>query len=498
MKSKIEYYSNRAIFIGLAFVLVLPSIAITLYSYPCQDDFHYAFYGRELMNEGHGLLYMALIKTVDYYKTFCGCYTSSFLGYFFSGIINCNLWGIRVFEFLSAIIFYTTLFIFIYTVADKVVKMERNKILPIYCLLLVCFNGLVNYSDHDDFYWFITSVQYLFICSLILLGVSFFILSFYATSIKKQRIFLGLACVLGFLGSGGTLSIAAFCCALYFLFFVWGFFVERSKKTALIGMVFTFLGAVINGVAPGNYIRDGQEISIGRLVHSVIQSFRYTLERWETFVKNPVFWIVMICLIVILLNSKIENLEKYTFKFPLVFIGFLFCLVAGIIFPTMLGYGYGCYVILNRGNFISDMAFYIFLFLALFYLKGWIQKKYSSISNIKINKDIICIVVVCVLGLLILDRFEFHNIPLVKGYRDWLSGECDKYEEYCVGIYNEIAASDEKVVEIHRDSVADITCMMNPQFYVGYYDYEKEYANQTIARFYGKDAVYLYLEDENK
>lgn len=484
-------------FVCIAVFLILPSIMITLYSYPCQDDFHYAFYARELMNQGHDIFTMSIIKTVEYYLTFTGCYTSSFLGYFCSGIINCNIWGIRIFELLSLIIFYIALYIFLYSFSCKVMQFERKKILSLYCLLLACFNCLINYSDHDDFYWFITSIQYLFICSLILFGVSFFIYCIYERDQKKRRISLILACILGFAGSGGTLSIAAFCCELFALVFLWGFFVQKCRKVSCIGMGVTMVGAIINGIAPGNYIRDGKPITIGRVLYAGVQSFRYTLERWETFIKNPVFWIIIVFLVVVLGKCRCKE-EKYNYKYPLLFIFVLFCLVAGIIFPTILGYGYDCYLILNRGNFISDMAFYLFIFLALFYVKGWIDCKYPTAFKLSVNRDGVICIVVLVTALLILNRGKWLEVPFVKNYCDLASGKVIEYSEYCIGIYNEIAESQDKVVEIYREEVKDKTCMMNPQFFVGWYDYEKEYANRTIARFYEKDAVYLYLKDANK
>lgn len=262
---------------------------------------------------------------------------------------------------------------------------------------------------------------------------------------------------------------------------------------AAVGMGAAFVGAVINGIAPGNYVRDGQEMSLGRLARAVIQSFRYTLERWELIVKNPIFWIILLCFIMFLLTCT-STMDDFQFPCPIIFIGFLFCLIAGIVFPTMLGYGYGVYVILNRGNFISDTAFYLFIFMALLYGRGWLEKKYH-VNSIQWNKDVIILSVVVVSFLLITDRFAIGTVPIVKEYKDWADGKYREYEEFCVGIYEEIAESEDDIVEIHRRPVEDTTYMMNPQFYVGIYDPETEYANRSIATFYRKTAVWLFLEE---
>lgn len=81
-KSK-EKILQRIIYLLIVATMTLPSIIITLYAYPVQDDFGYAYHAKETMKKGHGLLYTSFAYTIKYYKTFCGCYTSSFWGYFF-------------------------------------------------------------------------------------------------------------------------------------------------------------------------------------------------------------------------------------------------------------------------------------------------------------------------------------------------------------------------------------------------------------------------------
>ena len=254
---------------------------ISLYTYPCQDDFHYAFYANETMSEGYSVLYTALIWTIRYYKNFCGCYTSSFLGFFFSGIINCSIWGIRIFEFFSALLFYFALYFFCYAFSHKIMRFPREKVLPFYCILLAMFNGLIYYAWHEAFYWFITSVQYLMISFFIISGVGFFILELCEEKKRRKMIFFVFASVLGVLGSGGTLSIAAFCCVIYLIVTIWGI-VERGRfKDALYIMAMVLSGAIINGIAPGNYVRAGSSKGIEDILYAGKMSLRFTIERWE-------------------------------------------------------------------------------------------------------------------------------------------------------------------------------------------------------------------------
>lgn len=489
MQRKILSIIKYTIYLGLIIVLTLPSLILTLYSYPVQDDFHYAYYGRELMRQGYNLITMSFAKTWEYYMTFCGCYTSSFLGYFFSAIINCSVWGIRIFELLSAIIFYLAAYAVLRALIIYVMGYSKEKIPPMYILLLLCFNALIHYGEQEDFYWFITSVQYLMITSFIFFGIALFL---YALENRSKKAAV-VAAILGFLGSGGALNIAAFCCILYFLSAIWGFCVKREK--AVSGIVFgvTLIGGLINGLAPGNFIRAGEPLTISKLLEAMIDSFAYTFSRMEMFLKNPIYVAIILILVVYLLMCR-SNDRNHRFYMPGLFSAAAFCFVAIVIFPVMLGYGKDIYPIICRSNFISDTAIYLFTFLTLFYWRGWIERRFSNFAISNRMENIILLLSIVVLTVII-GRRKWKEVPFVRETREWYKGVYREYSDYCVGVYEQIAGAEENIAEIVVREVKDTTCMIDPQFYIGYYDAEKEYANRTIARFYGKDAVYIYFEE---
>lgn len=487
----LRWIRKKGIFILAVLILTIPSLMITRYVYPCQDDFHYAFYAQETMAEGHGLFYMAMKWTIHYYKTFCGCYTSSFLGYFISGIINCDLWGIRIFEFCSLLLFYGALYLFVYAVSHKLMGFAGERVLPFYCVLLAMLNGLIYYGWHEAFYWFITSIQYLMITSLILLGIAAFSFGLCEETGRKKTLFCIAASVLGFLGSGGTLSIAAFCCALYLLVALWGIADRREWKASSLIMGITLLGAIINGVAPGNYLRAGEAQTITDVIYAGKMSVKYAIERWETFAENPVFWIIMILLFAFVFSAERQQ-SKFDFKLPGLFVLVLFGFVSGIIFPAMLGYGYDVYEILMRGNFISDTAFYLYIFMGTLYIKGWLDRKYHTVSPKIVNRDTVWIGCFLLAALLVFERDDWDRIPFIAQYRELSAGMFAEYSDFCVDIYRQIEESDQDIVEIHTDYVEQQVCLIGPQFFEGWYDPEEEYANRTIARFYGKRAVYIY------
>lgn len=477
------------IYIGIIMVLTLPSLILTLYSYPVQDDFHYAYNGRLLMQQGHNLITMSLMKTWEYYETFAGCYTSTFLGYFFSAIINCDVWGIRIFELLSAVTFYFVLYAMLRAIIIRVMGYDKEKVIPVYILLLLCFNGLIHYEEQEDFYWFITSVQYLLITSLIFCGIALFLHSL-DTGDKKTA---AGAAALGFLGSGGALNIAALCCVLYLLAGAWGFFVKRRKKMAGIVFGVTLAGALINGLAPGNYIRAGEPLTLSKLTDALWNSFAYLLLRMEQLVQNPVYIIIVVILVVYLLTCKSEK-RTYGFYMPVIFTVLAFSFVAAIIFPVMLGYGWEVYLIICRSNFISDAAIYLFTFLALFYWRGWLERRFPKFEISNRFENLMLFFSAAVLAIMLWRR-DWSGVPFLRYAQEWHHGVYGEWSDYCTGVYKQIEEAEGNTPEIAVQNMPDTTCMINPKFYIGWYDWEEEHANRTIANFYGKDAVYIFYEE---
>lgn len=456
-----------------------------------------AYYGRELMQQGHNLLTMALIKTWDYYRNFSGYYTCSFLGWFLSAAINCNVWGIRIFELLTAICFYMSLLIVIRTIITRVMGYDKKHVLPIYILLLLCVNGLFIYGEHEDFYWFTACVMYLTTTSFTFYGVALFLRAIDTTS-KKSAVG---AAVLGFLGSGGALNIAALCCILYLLAATWGFFVKKEKWASGIVLGVVLTGGIMNGLAPGNFIRAGEPVTISKLVDALSGAFAYAFSRTAMFLQNPIYIAVIIILAVYLLMCKRKD-SGYGFYMPVLFSAAAFSFVAVIIFPVMMGYGKEAYHVMCRSNFISDIAIYLFTFLMLFYWRGWLERRFPSAAITCRLENVILLVSVLVLVVIIgNDRLlwkgnrMWKTVSFVRETWEWYSGRYREYSDYCIGVYKQIEEADGNVVEITIKEVEDRTCMINPQFWIGYYDMDKEWGNRSIAKFYGKDAVYIFLEE---
>lgn len=486
-----KYLKNGMVLL-LAIISMVPSLIYCRYTYPVQDDFHYAYHARLLFGEGHNLFSMAWAKTVDYYLTFTGCYTSSYFGHFFSGIIQCNPVGIQIFCFVSMILFYGAVYLCIFGITKYIFKMNIFKINCIYCLLIFCFTGLIYYAENEDYYWFITSVQYLLITTCILVGIYLYI-----KGLREDKIvYLVCAGVLGFLGAGGALNIAAMCFVLFSFVTCFGIFILKKKKPAILVFLVVLVGGLINGLAPGNYIRYGEPLTIKSLIEAVIDSYGYTFLRIEEYLEKPLFVFILLALIIGILLWKPDE-ELFECRFPFLFTVICITAIAVVIFPVMLGYGGGTYLVICRSNFISDTAIFIASFIGFIYWRCWLYKKNEKfIVSRKIG--IIAIICLTVFSCIVLNGMWKKGTAFYRQIAELKKGIPQEYAAYWIDVYEEIEESEEDIVIMYRENIVeDKTCLINPVFTIGQYDYENSPYNRSIAEFYGKEAVFLMVPDEN-
>lgn len=492
-----KWMQSKSICISVGWIvfiilLCLPSTIVTLYTYPVQDDFYNTVNVLEVMQQGHTAFGAALYKAITGYTTYSGYYFSLFLTYFTDGIVKCNLWGIRVIQFVMVVCFYIVVCIFIKCIAKEIMHFEQKVQLPICALFIMCLTCLNYFSENEDFYWFCASVIYLIPLTCILLGV---ILMICAINREDWKLLI-LVCMLGFLSGGAVLNIAAFGCILFVMTTYWGIVVKKKVKMSLLGCFPMILGGILNVVAPGNYMRKGTPITGEEIYETAIGTLKYTFERFEMYFKEfPLFPAILLILFIILLKCECKNYQ-YKFWVPILFSIVMVLSVAIIIFPVALGYSMEVYAIMERSNFISDLAIFTFFFFILFYFRGWLAVKLPKVKFSYNRRYVagILIVVILFIGLL---KCNIREIAAVRITRELRNGRIREYSEWNVSVIQAMEQGNDEIVEIETLNPEDKTCLINPKLYYGKYDPDKEFANRSMAKFYGKKAIYIYeREDE--
>lgn len=264
-----------------------------------------------------------------------------------------------------------------------------------------------------------------------------------------------------------------------------------------MGMLITLSGALLNAAAPANFARRGEPVTFAAVWDAVCFSLRWVFERILQL-KSREYLFLPLLLVLAWLPFRAKR-EEDDFSFPLpglVTIGLL-GMSAVIVFPAVLGYGSDVYIVLERGHFISDLAMYLFLFLIVLYWKGWFDRQFfakgfrEKLQNHKTVIDV-AVLFVFMIGFI---RSDFGNYPAVIQFRDWAGGEYRRYADACSDVYRQIAESKGEIVVITvpQENLIDSTCLASPMFTTGYYDCQEEWGNRSIAEFYGKKAVYIFV-----
>lgn len=214
--------------------------------------------------------------------------------------------------------------------------------------------------------------------------------------------------------------------------------------------------------------------------------------------QYPLFAAVLIALIVILFLWKPQKLS-YKFYVPLLFTFMMFLTVWTVIFPVALGYGMNIYHMMERSNFISDFVIFLAAFLTIFYWRGWMAVKFSKVNIEEKYRSATALLISFIFMISIIMSVKVEHIASLRIYRELIGGEIPAYAQWNVSVIEKIEDAVERAgegvnIEIQVNKMEDNVCLINPKFWYGYYDPEVEFANGSLARFYGVDTVYIYDE----
>ncbi len=118
-------------------IMCLPILICTLYTYPVQDDFFNTWNVSMTMREGHTAFGAALLMALKGWTNYSGYYFSLFLTYFSDALVQCDIGAIRCCQFVMALVFYASVFLFIRTMVVKVFRYEKEKSLPVIFLFFI-------------------------------------------------------------------------------------------------------------------------------------------------------------------------------------------------------------------------------------------------------------------------------------------------------------------------------------------------------------------------
>lgn len=485
MIKKLE--KSKLIDVLLMLGIVIPCLvylAISLYTYPTQDDFVYTAWMNEKITEGHNVLTSALIINADKYVNYRGYYLSSFLYYFFDGIINCSVWGTRIFCFVSILAFYLSLYGFINSVARKVMHASsRLSLFAIFCVF-TCLNCTYYFFEHEIFYWMCSTQVSLVPLAMIFGGGILFV-----DAVNKQSILrFVLVGIIGILVGGSLPNIALIAAVIFTVLLYWTIVVKKCIKPAIFAYIPLVVGELLNAFAPSSLNTVGEEE--GKLFLSLKQSAFFVYERAMELLRGfPVIGILFLLLLVLLLFA---DKQEDNYKFPLPILFSILIVLAQVIatYPVILAYSYETAKIMHRTLFVMDMFFYISGVTVVFYWAGWVKTHLTMTEGVQRIKYPLCMVLGCLC--ILLSGYRLSVNAFYNSAKELCNGNVAKYSSWVVNIMEQVKNSDDDIVTIYDKDIVENTPLRYPYYNFGYYDPDTEYVgNSAMAIFYGKKAVYI-------
>lgn len=465
--------------LGIAFVVTVAIIGAA-YSYPCEDDFSFEFgaldyrlkYASDFSAGLHAAWGMALSRQ--------GAYLASFIFHF---ITPYSRWGMPGFHFMM--IFVTVTFVSSLAYLVKGFKLSKN--VSLFLLLMVlgitfCLSGTGN--NRELFLWYTGAMSYSFETALGFFSLGCFIRILEGDN--KKLLWIG-SCTLALLGGWGSLEIAGGLCALHL--FVVALIIKRVKqrKALIIPFVFSFLGALTNALAPGNFARFSEEVvEDTSLLTGIKNTFVCLFEENKFMFKSPLFLAICLLTLLIVVFCK-TDFSKYTISLFELSVVFVFTILTQLIMIFPVTYGYHS---ITMGTMRTAGIYEIFariLYLMLFISFGlYLKNREIKIAIIAS----VCFALVVGIVFMNIDnkKIDWENAQVQCTIQDMQSGNIVKnykLREYILGVCGQAEPGSD--VEI---TVIPFDCKFS--YGMGADEDPDWQVNRFMAYLFGLDSVTLH------
>lgn len=330
VESKKANYSRIYTIISILFVLgvIVPLLVACCYAVPSADDFYGANNARYYEIEGIPKLLTACKLTESIYMNSQGTFTGCFFYNLFSALIKVRIIPTRITLLAVTGLFLVAAYSCVYGFMRCLVERRHNFLINfVYGLVILIIT--IGHSVNEVFYWICGTFMYTVPLTFMFAGVAFTI-----QALKNgRRTGVFAACVLCFLSTGGTLQIAALTNTVMLGIAIWEY--ERKKGLKVFPIFLSsFIGAVINVVAPGNYVRQdgiGAELDV---ILAIQNSASAVMTGIKDLLRNsPLFLVIMVG---ILAGSMRIFMKTYEIIGVIIYV--IFSLII-IDFPITFAYG---------------------------------------------------------------------------------------------------------------------------------------------------------------
>lgn len=463
----------------LLFIIFIETWA-AYYTVFSADDFSIATAMTPYKESFWAYLAGAILYTKNMYLNWQGTYFSMFTQSLLNPLSGFGLLQLRIIMVFNALLFFSSLIFFIFSLFKMVIK-ENHHIKLFYCACIV-FVIMNSRAYPEIFYWFCGAMVYCVPAFCLLFSLSFFVLSNITS--KKKILYIVLTLLFSIGSQGGVLTVAGTgCYIILVLCFLFWLQTKRFSFANLAVFVVYFCGAIINVIAPGNFVRhdvieDGV-YPISALKQAIVLYFK---EIKLITVNNKyciIFLLLMLCGIVIYEKKEID-MKIYT-------VASVFLLAAPIVaaFPVMLGYGTSAIEIFpNRGFFIVNTITVIVL-ANLAIVAGYWMVAFVKIKGIKpIWLTGSFGVLLFILLIRSFTHFSLADMYVLRTSKQLYDRTIQNYYEDCKVVFNYLSDCEEDDVMIEEfpasiENYGNFEISASPDHWI----------NRSVAEYYNKNSI---------
>lgn len=479
-KLKKPYVQIALVMVSILVIAIIPLIIIGFYAHPCADDYTYGYYTHGFWSSTGSLsqtLKWAFHQVKSTYDTWQGTFSSVFLM-----SLSPAIWG-EGYYFLTPIIMLTMIVVpHFYLLKQLMVGFFHSpKSLWLITGSGICFLLIETmFSPVEGLFWYNGAVHYVFMhgCMIMLFGI---LIKMWNMAKTSRKVILCLpACFLAVMCGGSnypTALLGILGTTAIVVLMIW----KQKFVYGLLPLIIYALSFYFNVTAYGNSIRQTNFEKSSPLA-AILDSFAEMFTHVGNWMTLPV---ILFILLMIPFLWQIVDTDKFSFRFPLLISVVSFCSNACMLTPGLYAMGLSG---AGRTINIVKLWFILLLFVNEAYWLGYIKRRFGNrLPNRKIDVRIWTggVLLMVLIAFVINVEGRLTNYSSYAAYVSLRAGEAVQFhQEYQERV--EVLTSDESMVTIEAFTTKPYLLYFD-DITTDVYDWR----NQAIARWYGKERVYL-------
>lgn len=486
---KISIKTISYVLTGVYILCLIPLLAISWYNYPSADDFSMGYKAySDFMSTGGNVFSAvwaaAYMAWYDYFN-WMGYYTSTFFLSLPPSVFDERLYFLGAYIILGAMTFGYVYFFKVLFVRVLGKDKHLTNCITMLTLILSVECLPVGSARVESIYWYCSAANYTLMFAFLLMYVGV-LLSYLVTDSKGKKIYyLIMGSILGILVGGGN-YMTSLTGAMFTVLFAIAVFILKKDKLVLIPNVVNLIAFLLSIIAPGNSVR-GSIINGFGPVKTVLVSIYYVLDycmdQWTTWAVG------LLLLMMIPFMWKLAKECPLSFRYPVPVLFLAYTFAAANVAPPI-------YSLANIGAGRLQATFFfqyiLLVVLSLFYVTGWIRTKVDNKEademSLNLGKGfgaffaVVCALFIVFSGFTVIPDPDYFSSTCA--IEDMMNGHAARFREQNL----------ERRKILRDESVKDVV--------LEYYEYEpdllfyadittdpKDWTNNSVARYYGKDSV---------